>query len=78
MFSLDFAQTPRKALLRGFLKGMAAPAYICHVKDLPNLPSVLTVDIPNVDVSKALASDWRAIGLDFDKVIAAYDQKTTP
>ncbi|OYU10394.1 MAG: hypothetical protein CFE38_17890 [Comamonadaceae bacterium PBBC1] len=78
MFSLDFAQTPRKALLRGFLKGMAAPAYIYHVKDLPNLPSVLTVDIPNVDVSKALASDWRAIGLDFDKVIAAYDQKTTP
>lgn len=56
---------------------MAAPAYIYHVEELPNLPQVLTVDIPNVDVSQALASDWRAIGLDFDKVIATYAQKAT-
>jgi hypothetical protein len=76
MLLTNFAQSPTKAFFKGFLRGMAAPAYMYHSEAAPAIPQVMIISMPNVNIENALASDWRAVGIDFDKVIATYEQKT--
>jgi hypothetical protein len=77
MLLSDFSQSPAKAFLKGFLRGMAAPAYIYHTESAPPIPEAITIHTSSLNASSALASDWRAIGLDFDRVIAAHGETTT-
>lgn len=77
MFLLDFSLPPSKAFARGFLKGMAAPAYLYHVEDEPALPQAMMLTVSQTSVADSLSSDWRTVGLDFDKVIDSYGKEAT-
>jgi hypothetical protein len=74
MFVLDFTSTRRKAFAHGFLKGLAAPAYLYHLEEAPSLPPVMMVTPPRVSAADALAHDWLAIGGDMKKVIEQHGQ----
>jgi hypothetical protein len=62
---IDFSETRRSALLRGFLKGLAAPVVLFSHHSAPALPQVTQITPPVRPYGDAgvLSSDWARIGL---------------
>lgn len=59
----------RAAFVRGFLNGMAAPAFLYSTKELPAIPKLEPVSAPTTPLGTALAGDWHKIGADIVTVI---------
>jgi hypothetical protein len=76
MFLIDFQQSPRRAFLHGFLKGLAAPVMLFHAEAPLALPSITPLPVRRVSDAEALAGDWRRVGADLGAVIARHGQGT--
>lgn len=67
---MDFSHTKREAFVNGLMKGLTAPSMLFGQHEMPKLQEVRTVCVPtSLSDSEELASDWKAIGVDFFKAI---------
>ncbi len=76
MVVLDFSDTRKQAFVRGFSKGMAAPMMLFGQFTVPPLPEVKQIIPPSISDEQALENDWKAIGADFNNVIAKYGKES--
>lgn len=72
MFKLDFDDSPREALLHGFIKGLSAPAVLFNSELAPPLPPITPIMPPQSTPSSAVRGDWATVGNDLKKVIDAH------
>lgn len=74
MYLIDFSSPPKRAFVRGFLKGLAAPVMLFDVEVAPALAPVEVIRAPDRTDAQALAADWRRIGGDLRAVMARHGQ----
>lgn len=72
---IDFTDTPQKALLSGFLKGMASPYLLFGEFSAMPLPAVMQIPRPDMAIDKAIASDWARVGTSLQAAMSAYGEK---
>jgi hypothetical protein len=72
---LDFKHNRRHAIVRGFWRGMAAPASLFVVHSAPAVAQIEQVKPPRQTTAGALASDWRRVGKSMNKAIERHEQQ---
>lgn len=72
---LDFEQDSRRALVRGFWRGLTAPSSLFTVHEAPATPKVGLVVPPTRDVPSALNGDWARVA---DSIQVAIDRYGRP
>lgn len=72
MIIIDFNTSWKKAFKHGLSKGLAAPFMIYGHFKAPEIKRVNLIQLPDVSVSEAIESDWRAIGLDIEEAAREY------
>lgn len=76
MVIIDFKNTKKQAFARGFAKGMAAPLMLFGEFAAPPLPEINQINPPQLSDAQALEGDWKAIGMDFNNVIARHGKES--
>lgn len=77
---IDFDLTPRTALARGFVKGLAAPALLFSthaIGAVAAVPQVSAPQRPHGD-SGSLSGDWARIGFDLTRAIEKHGSRPQP
>lgn len=72
---LDFEQDKKRAMVRGFWRGLAAPASLFTVHEAPAAPKVGLVVPPTRDVPTALNGDWKRVGDSIRVAIERYERE---
>lgn len=76
MIILDFSNTSKQAFKHGFMKGLSAPVMLFGQFTVPPLREIKPITPPSINDEQALANDWKAIGMDFNKVIVNHVKET--